>query len=46
MKIKPHPPGQRALLWVRRGRTVIGFRDGLVTVVRPDGTVRRRRVNR
>jgi len=45
-EVIPRPPTKRALLYARRGRTVIGYRDSLVTVIRPDGTIRRRRVNR
>lgn len=38
----PRPPTKRALLWVRRGRTLIAHRDNRTIVVRPDGTLIRR----
>lgn len=40
--VKPRPPRKRALLWVRRGRTLIAHRDNRTIVVRPDGTLIRR----
>jgi hypothetical protein len=44
--MNPRPPSKRALLWVRRGRTLIAHRDGATIVVQPSGRIIRRRANR
>lgn len=42
----PRPPNRRALLWVRRGRTLIAHRDGASIVVQPSGRIIRRKAQR